>query len=143
MKRRLQISLIIIVIAILLVACAPEADQAQEPAQVTVGEPFEIHQGEVVTIGEGNVQISVAEFVEDSRCPMNARCIVAGQAVVRVRVDGEVVALGLWSDDVPSKVALADGYTLELLEVNPFPGSLEEASGSPQSVRLVVTGQES
>ncbi len=139
MKKLLLISLLMVGITGVLVASSLAASQAQEQDQVAVGEPFEIQGGEVVSVGEGDLLISDVAVVQDSRCPMNARCIVAGQAVVRLRVNGKLVKLGLWSDTVPSSLALADGYTIELLEVNPFPGSPEYAAGIPHTAVLMVS----
>lgn len=138
MKTMTQISLLFVMAVSLLAACSPAADQGQDPAQVAVGEPFELQGGEEVSIGNGAFLISVVGFVEDSRCPMNARCIIPGQATVRLRVNGEDVALTLWADEDKSRLALEGGYTLQLLEINPFPGSPEEAAGASPSARLVV-----
>jgi hypothetical protein len=36
----------------------------------------------------GRLVVTPIKLVEDSRCPMNARCIWAGRAVVTTRIDG-------------------------------------------------------
>jgi hypothetical protein len=47
--------------------------------------------------------------IEDSRCPANARCIQAGNAAVAVTAG-------------PQAAVLADGRSLSLVRVDPFPG---------------------
>jgi len=70
--------------------------------------------GQTVTVG--GPRITPLAVLEDSRCPMNARCVWGGQVRLRVRIDsgrgGEVeVTSG-------KPVTVADG-TLELVEVQP------------------------
>lgn len=70
--------------------------------------------GQTVTVG--GPRITPLQVMEDSRCPMNARCVWAGQVRLRVRIEsgrgGEVeVTSG-------KPVTVADG-TLELVEVRP------------------------
>jgi hypothetical protein len=49
-------------------------------------------EGSRVTLGQavrvGAVIVTPQEVVEDSRCPINARCVWAGRLVVRTRIDG-------------------------------------------------------
>ena len=42
--------------------------------------------GQAVTVG--SVVVTPIEVVEDSRCPINARCVWAGRLVVKTRIDG-------------------------------------------------------
>lgn len=35
----------------------------------------------------GDVTVTPLELIEDSRCPINARCISAGQLVIQVRIE--------------------------------------------------------
>lgn len=70
--------------------------------------------GQTVTVG--GPRITPLAVLEDSRCPMNARCVWAGQVRLRIRIDsgrgGEVeVTSG-------KPVTVADG-ALELVEVQP------------------------
>lgn len=67
----------------LLTACVVvPAPEAARPAQ----------QGQVVALGHavrvGDVAVTPVEVVEDSRCPINARCVWAGRLVVQTRIDG-------------------------------------------------------
>jgi hypothetical protein len=69
----------------LTAACAviPDAPRP-ETAAVPQGTPVAI--GQAVTVG--TVVATPMEVVEDSRCPINARCVWAGRLVVKTRIDG-------------------------------------------------------
>lgn len=62
-------------------------------------------------------RVTPVHVVEDSRCPMNARCIWAGRVVLRVKVQG-----GAWSREIDltlgEPVTVADG-ALTLIGVAP------------------------
>ena len=69
------------------------------------------------TVAVGGPKVTPLAVLEDSRCPMNARCVWAGQVRVRVRIHlggGTVVKELTQGQPVP----VADG-TLELVEVQP------------------------
>lgn len=68
-----------------LAACAviPDAP-SPESAAMPQGTPVAL--GQAVQVGP--VVATPMEVVEDSRCPINARCVWAGRLVVRTRIDG-------------------------------------------------------
>lgn len=69
------------------------------------------------TVAVDGPRITPLEVLEDSRCPMNARCVWAGQVRLKVRVH-----LGARDEEreltTNKPVPVADG-TLELVEVQP------------------------
>lgn len=71
--------------ALSLSACAVIPD-----APVVTGVP--LPEGTPVTLMQpvqvGDVVVTPREVVEDSRCPINARCVWAGRLIVRTRIDG-------------------------------------------------------
>jgi len=66
--------------ALALAACvtAPSAGRVRSDGFARLGEPTRV----------GALIVTPRALVEDSRCPINARCIWAGRAIVRVRIDG-------------------------------------------------------
>lgn len=62
-------------------------------------------------------QVTPVRVIEDSRCPMNARCVWAGRLVLRVKAQG-----GAWSREIDltlgEPVPVADG-ALTLTSVTP------------------------
>lgn len=68
-----------------LSACAVIPD-APRPESVAVPQGSAVALGQAVQVG--SVVATPMEVVEDSRCPINARCIWAGRLVVKTRIDG-------------------------------------------------------
>lgn len=66
-------------------ACAVIPD-----APIVVGTP--LPEGSVIALDQpvtvGDVVVTPKEVIEDSRCPINARCVWAGRLIVRTRIDG-------------------------------------------------------
>lgn len=65
----------------------------------------------------GRLVATPIRVVEDSRCPMNARCVWAGRAVVATRIDG-----GGWRETVNlelGKPLATHGTTIALTSVQP------------------------
>lgn len=105
--------------------------------------------GDTTTIGLKNIVLcndDVKLFVQfdtivsDSRCPIDANCIWAGNAEVGFAVtynkELESVNLNTNPDMETSKSVF--GFTFTLLNVNPYPGS-EGADTKPKSVDVVIT----
>ena len=105
------------------------------------GEEVELGVGDTVLYEAGGVSVSFIEVAEDSRCPADAICIVAGRAEVVVGVsvhdrglDNVELAIGESGDG--SVVTVRDGLFIYLKELGPYPGTLE---GVPNyQVTLVV-----
>ena len=62
-------------------------------------------------------RVTPLEVLEDSRCPMNARCVWAGQVRLRIRID---LGSGSATREITSgkPLQIADG-SLELVEIRP------------------------
>jgi hypothetical protein len=50
---------------------------------VVAGQPFELRAGATATLPDG-VRIKFERVASDSRCPMNARCVWAGEATIAI-----------------------------------------------------------
>lgn len=68
-----------------LSACAVIPD-TPSPESVALPQGTPVALGQAVTVGR--VVATPVEVVEDSRCPINARCVWAGRLVVKTRIDG-------------------------------------------------------
>ncbi|WP_285710388.1 hypothetical protein [Erythrobacter oryzae] len=68
-----------------LSACAVIPD-TPSPESVALPQGTPVALGQAVTVG--TVVATPMEVVEDSRCPINARCVWAGRLVVKTRIDG-------------------------------------------------------
>ncbi|VVT14561.1 conserved exported hypothetical protein [Erythrobacter sp. EC-HK427] len=101
--------------ALSLSACATVPDAPT----LTGGEPMPA--GSVVALRQpvavGDVVVTPMRVVEDSRCPINARCVWPGRLVVETRVDGAG-----WRETVP--LTLGDpqrvrGWSISLVSGEP------------------------
>jgi hypothetical protein len=54
--------------------------------EVKVGEDFDLAVGKVVRIEGKTLHVYFAQVVDDSRCPMNARCVWEGNAKIAVQL---------------------------------------------------------
>ena len=73
------------------------------------------------TVAVGGPKVTALEVLEDSRCPMNARCVWAGRVRLRARINlgsGSQIRDLIQGEPLP----IADG-TLELVEVQPDRGA--------------------
>jgi hypothetical protein len=75
---------------------------------------------------------------EDSRCPINAMCVTAGRAVVRLSVvaGGASAAVEIASDPATARAATAGSVRLEWQRLEPYPTA--PPTTAPQDYRLTV-----
>jgi hypothetical protein len=113
---------------------------ANPPARAPVkpGQEFTLALGESVEVDQRGVRIEFKEVVEDSRCPMNARCIWEGNARITIQVSGVAAGRpGNASERAGRKIELntstrfnsrenITGFTLELRRLEP-----DRVAGAP------------
>ena len=66
------------------------------PSALPIGQPFELRMGAMATL-DGDVRVIFLDVYSDSRCPMDAMCVAAGQAMVEI-------AFAQLSNPIPSPV---------------------------------------
>lgn len=105
----------------------PAADPASTPPRasdpvsphvdVSAGEPSPSYAQLGQTVMVGPLRVTPLKVLEDSRCPMNARCIWAGQVRLRIRTqqNGTTQSLEITS----GKALSVHGGALELTEIQP------------------------
>lgn len=79
---------------------------------------------------------------EDSRCPEGVNCIQAGKVVVTLRANsltGPAYRLTLDGADRAGNTAKIDGYTVELLKVDPYPANNRTIVADDYQATLRVT----
>jgi hypothetical protein len=102
---------------LMLTACAA-APPSRPP--VKAGEEFTLALGESVGVESKGVLLSFDEVSEDSRCPMNARCVWEGNARIEVRVKG--AAASRYELNTSSRFATSakiTDFVLELRRLEP------------------------
>jgi len=116
----------------ILLALTAACGGATEP---TIGHEFQLAFGESVTVPEAAVWLHFTDVVADSRCPLQAQCVWAGDAAIALEIaptwqGGDSRTDTLHTNLDPQAAAL-DGYELRLVRVDPYPvmpGTLPPAS---------------
>lgn len=103
------------------------------PLDIRVTVPF----GQAVTVGDGSLTLRFNGVPEDSRCPGDAICIWPGRAVVNLTLTNGRRSLGFQlRTDPPGDRAVAEGITLELVQLEPYP--FASRPHQPSDYRLTV-----
>lgn len=117
-----------------------DGDSPAQPAEL--GREFVIRYGETIQVGELRLQFS--EVLEESRCPINANCVWAGNARIVVTANrGNVTRLLELNTSEPFPTsAVFDGHFIFLRDLHPYPVT-PATTPLPQgyTATLLVDGQ--
>jgi hypothetical protein len=110
----------------LFAACA-SAPAAPTRPPVSAGEEFFLAMGESVGVNGGDFTVEFSRVLEDSRCPMNARCVWEGNARIALEVREaarrQVIELNT-SERFPTRGSLGEnskGISIRLHHLEPTP----------------------
>jgi hypothetical protein len=97
--------------------------------------------GSMVALGQkvrvGDVTVTPVSLVEDSRCPVNARCVWAGRLVVRTRIDGTGADGARWRDTADMRLGETFGTHGRVIAlVSGEPGKIAERETPPEAYRF-------
>lgn len=98
-RMTLRLVLAALALAAPLAACVAVPDAPQASSAWPEGTPTPL--GQPVRVGA--LTVTPVSVVEDSRCPINARCVWAGRLIVRTQIDGEG-----WRDT--TNITLGESY---------------------------------
>ena len=111
-----------VVVAASLVTACRESPTA--PSDVPLGEPFELRIGESAVL-PGDLKVTFNRVVFDSRCPIDAICVTAGEArlALRLSVGSDApVERDVRVDSTDPEVPFSS-YTIRALGLMPYPRS--------------------
>ncbi len=103
-------------------------------------ESVNIRLGQAKAADRGKISIRFIAVTEDSRCPMNARCVWAGNAKIKVAVSvgrGRAETVELNSATKPQTVTV-QGYRLALQDLNPQNGQPADVPKEPVRATISV-----
>lgn len=114
--------------------------------QISLGEPFTLQAGEKALFAEDDVEIRFNNVTNDSRCPANATCVRAGEAVAHftlLEADGTATPFSLempglvmeMPDPDRVKFQQVDRFSVALYLLQPYP-ELAEEEGMPTTATL-------
>lgn len=105
-----------------------------------IGTPFELHAGATAALPDG-LRIKFETVRSDSRCPTDAVCVWAGEAIVALSVTAATAGTEtreLKTTPGGSAVTYAD-YTISLTGLTPYPRASQQIRPDDYVATLVVT----
>ena len=100
------------------------ATHPTQPSELPLGQSFELRAG-TAAILRGGLKVTFDRVGSDSRCPMDAICVWAGDAVITLRLSqpaGSQVERELHTNPSGSE-ALYLAYVIKLVALAPYPRS--------------------
>jgi hypothetical protein len=88
---------------------------------VDVGQRFEIGPGDTVAVKDAGLSLRFERVVTDSRCPGDAICITAGEAVLAFTLSRSGSPVPLSLSTASPRQHVAAGWVLILSELTPYP----------------------
>jgi hypothetical protein len=114
---------------------------APSPVQRTGGEPQEVRVGASVPVAGSKTVITFERVSSDSRCPADAKCIWAGDAVVVLQVSGEgdgAATLELHANPRFAQQGEAHGVRVTLERLEPYPTTERPVSADTYVAHLRI-----
>jgi len=124
--------------AALLLAAAGCSNSPTGPDAV-VGKPFELNAGSVSTLPDG-ARLRFEGVQSDSRCPIDAVCVWAGDATITVTLNparGSTESREMHTQPTGSQISYAT-YTITLTALAPYPRSSREIPAAGYVATFVV-----
>src|SRR5262245_33454789 len=115
----------VLIAAGLAIAACSSNSTTTEPvvySQAEVADSISIRVGKTIIVDGVHIRFDVVE--SDSRCPMDAVCVWAGDAVARFAVEQAAPSSPLMLQlhtNLQPKSGTAHGFRIELLSIQPYP----------------------
>ncbi|MBN2550789.1 MAG: hypothetical protein JXB15_16615 [Anaerolineales bacterium] len=128
----------LVIAAVMLASCSsaatptPTAAAATEAATAItapeVGQPFQLHGGEQISLPEERIWIKFEAVLVDSRCPKSVVCVQSGEARIQILagLDKDEGSTLILSTNHPQDIANLGLYEIQLLAVEPYPFTTEQ-----------------
>jgi hypothetical protein len=111
---------------------------SQTVSQREIGRAFEMKIGE--TIGVGDLRLTFRSVDGDSRCPIDAICVWAGDAEIALKIEqGSQAAVAALHTTLEPKKTEWNGYTIALVSIAPSRNSATALDPKDYRAQLVVT----
>jgi hypothetical protein len=126
----------IVIAALVSIGCGGSPTQPD----VVAGQPFDVRAGATADLPDG-VRLRFDSVLSDSRCPLDAICVRAGEAVIAITLSktGSVAAEFEVQTDPPARrSAVYGGHSITLTALQPFPRSDRQVQPSDYVATFVV-----
>jgi hypothetical protein len=139
MTRFLVVAQFLFALSLLSAGCA---GHSAGPSQTPLGQPFELRAGSSAAV-EGGLKVTFERVASDSRCPMDALCVRAGEALVALTIsqDGRNAAARELRTDAAGSETSYLGYSIKLLALAPYPRSDRQILPEDYVATLAVASQ--
>lgn len=142
-KYYLIIGLLAIIGVVFISGCVKQIPQ-EATITTNLDNPFQLKINQIAFIESENLKIEFLNVTDDSRCPSDGVCVWEGQATVVVNIlrnNQNLGDLSLTSRAAHEDLAVKnfDGYSIELMKVEPYPKTTREIELSDYIVTLVVS----
>lgn len=114
--------LVLVVVAASFGAACKQSPTA--PADVPLGQPFDLRAGQSAVV-PGGLKVTFDRVVSDSRCPIDAICVTAGEARLALTLsaaDAAPVLREVRADSAAPEVSYL-AYTIRVIALQPYPRS--------------------
>ena len=122
--------------------CVGCVDHPTRPSEVALGQPLELHPGTSEIVSDG-LKVTFDGVRADSRCPMDALCVWAGDAIVAVSVSqpGAMTAERALHTDPTGAEAQYLSYVIKLVALAPYPRSDRQIRPADYVATLTVAAR--
>ena len=133
----------LVLILILVSGCAKQIPQ-EAVITTSLDSPFQLKINQIAFIESENLKIKFLNITEDSRCPSGVVCFWEGQATVVVNIlrnNQNIGDFSLTSRAAHKDLAVKnfDGYSIELMKVEPYPKATQKIEFSDYTIIFVVS----
>ena len=113
--------------------------QTNQPAvQREIGRAFDIKIGETIAVGD--LKLTFQRVANDSRCPIDAICVWAGDAEIALRIEqGSQAAVAALHTHLEPKQTIWNGHTIQLVSLAPSQSASSPIDPSKYQAQLLVT----
>ena len=144
-----------LVLSMVTIVFAMGCDEADEPSSEEDNEElqefvsaqldveFRLEVGEKAIVESEDIEITLMDVPEDSRCPSDVVCVWEGRVEVVVSIMKDEADLGDFSltgnGTEEEATAIFDGYSVKLLLVEPYPVSTEPIEIPDYIITLMIS----
>ncbi|HLP79571.1 MAG TPA: hypothetical protein VK158_02980 [Acidobacteriota bacterium] len=132
---------VLLLLAGLIYVIIAITDRAVDIDTADLYKEFQIAVGQTILVNDKSVSITLEEVLSESRCPIDAFCIQAGSASIKLTVqtadDKRTITLATDAQDEPVYVG---PYQIRLIQVLPYPGTTQtDVPLEKKTAILIVT----
>lgn len=138
-----------VVVCLLQLACGGNeplvSNDDQNSAPKVVTNPFQLAFGETVTVTAENVEVTFADVVSDSRCPIDVVCFWEGEVTIGLRIvdlpaDTHYVPMSMRPGFMGPIAATKDtvGFRISLIDILPYPISTVPVTDSDYVAKIAI-----